>query len=148
MKRLYFFLLVIAVCFLQNSMFGKQSKTILAIEAAENTRYRLMINADTAALADVLANSLVYIHSNGKIDTKQSFLQSIGSKELVHKNIVVYKKNIRIYRRTTAIITGECEYDIDYKGKPMKLNFVYTNVYYRLKGHWLLVNRQTCKKDE
>jgi ketosteroid isomerase-like protein len=123
---------------------SKKQQQLLAIDAQ---RYKYMIAKDTSNLSALIAPSVQYIHSNGLIDTKQSLLQSIATGELIHKQITTTNNTVRIYRKNTAIITGEAIYNINYKGKDMTLNFVYTNVYYKLKGHWLLVHRHTCKKD-
>jgi Domain of unknown function (DUF4440) len=122
----------------------KQYQRILL---AEQQRYDAMIDADTFALAGMMANSLVYYHSNGKLDTKQSLITSIASKELVHKKITIEENLVRIYHRKSAIVTGKCIYEIEYHNTPMILHFVFTNVYTKLHGQWILVNRQTTKID-
>jgi hypothetical protein len=116
-----------------------------AIQALEQKRYQLMIAGDTAELYNMLAPSLLYYHSNCRIDTKESFLMSIATKEIVHKNISVLSSSIRTYRKRTAIVTGTAMYDIVYQGKEMNLQMLFTNVYIKVHGHWLLVNRQTTK---
>jgi hypothetical protein len=120
-------------------------KKYMQLQAAETARYTAMMANDTMVLKDMLANSLQYIHSNGMLDTKESFIHSMSTQELVHKNIAIQTQTIRIYRRKTGIVSGKCIYDIVYKGSAMTLSFFYTNVYYKLKGKWLLINRQTTK---
>lgn len=117
------------------------------VAQAEKERYAAMIAGDTFALAGMMTSSLVYYHSNGKLDTKQSLLQSIANKEIIHKNITIEENLIRIYQQKTAIVTGRCTYDINYHGTDMQLHFVFANVYIKLHGKWLLVNRQTTKID-
>jgi ketosteroid isomerase-like protein len=114
-----------------------------AIEQIEQKRYRLMQLADTAALAAIMDDNCVYIHSNGMIDTKQSFLQSIATKNLIHKNITIQESAIRMLTKKVAVVTGKCVYDITYHNEDMVLKFVFTNIYQKQKGKWLLVNRQT-----
>ena len=134
-------ILLMQICIAQ----AKNAKQKLLL--AETVRYNAMIAQDTFALAGMIANSLVYYHSNGKLDTKQSLLQSIASKELVHQKITIQDALVRVYQRKTGIVSGKCVYDIIYKGNAMQLHFVYVNVYTKLKGHWILVNRQTTKID-
>jgi hypothetical protein len=137
------YVLLYSIVLFAQMAFGKNAKQKILL--AETTRYAAMIAQDTFALAGMMANSLVYYHSNGMLDTKQSLLQSIATKELVHKNITIQDALVRVYQRKTAIVSGKCTYDIMYKGTAMQLHFVYVNVYTKLKGHWLLVNRQTTK---
>lgn len=142
MSKLFKLILVMGVVTFSNFSFAQKSKKL---DAIEKKRYDLMIAQDTAALSKVLAPSLQYYHSNGMLDTKQSLLNSIGSKELVHKAITIDEHVNRIYRKKFAIVTGKCTYDINYKGNDMVLNFVFTNTYYKYKGRWLLISRQTTK---
>jgi ketosteroid isomerase-like protein len=122
-----------------------QKKQILQIAIIEQNRYNAMIAADTALVGSMMANDCVYYHSNGMLDTKQSLLTSIASKELVHKKINITQATTRIYKRNTAIVNGKCIYDITYRGTEMQLQFVFTNVYIKQRGKWLLVHRQTTK---
>jgi ketosteroid isomerase-like protein len=131
-------LLITTVVFAQK----KQTQQIATIE---QKRYNAMIAADTALVGSTMANDCVYYHSNGMLDTKQSLLTSIASKELVHKKIDITQSNTRIYKRNTAIVNGKCIYDITYHGTEMQLQFVFTNVYTKHRGKWLLVHRQTTK---
>jgi hypothetical protein len=135
-----FYVLILLLKFIQVSA---QNKT--TIELLEQQRYKLMIAADTSELRFMLAPSLLYYHSNCRVDTKESFLKSIATKELEHKNITVLSSSTRIYRKRTAIVTGVAVYDIVYEGKAMNLTMLYTNVYIKTHGHWLLVSRQTTK---
>jgi hypothetical protein len=133
--KLWAFILLIMSC-----LNAKAQHKLLQID---RQRYDLMIAKDTANLSAMMAPSLVYIHSNGMVDTKQSLLESIGTKTLIHKSITTSEDNVRIYKKRFAIITGKAVYDINYHNEDMNLKFVYTNVYYKLKGRWILVSRQT-----
>jgi hypothetical protein len=134
---------IVVICLLSYAPAFAQKSAVLAKLEAE--RYKLMIAEDTAALSKLIAPSVQYYHSNGMLDTKQSFLNSIATRELVHKKITVTESTNRIYRKHFGIVTGRATYDITYKGTDMVLNFVFTNVYYKYKGKWLLISRQTTK---
>jgi Domain of unknown function (DUF4440) len=129
---------------LQSCSVSKQYNKVIQ---AEQMRYAAMMAGDTSALACMMTPSLQYYHSNGKLDTKQSLLASIASNELVHKKIIIEENKVRIYQRKSAIVTGKCMYEIVYKNIPMTMHFVFTNVYTKLGGKWLLVSRQTTKID-
>jgi hypothetical protein len=143
MKNIFYLFLLqfsITLCYANNK---QRNKVLLA----EQQRYTAMINSDTTELNYQLAPSLIYYHSNGKLDTKQSLINSIATKELVHKKITIEENIVRIYQRKTAIVTGKCIYEIEYHNTPITLHFVFTNVYTKLHGQWILVNRQTTKID-
>jgi ketosteroid isomerase-like protein len=48
------------------------------IEALEDKRCRYMMTADTAALADLLDDSLIWVHSSARQDSKSSFIAGFG----------------------------------------------------------------------
>ena len=49
------------------------------LEQADNARYAAMLNADTGALDRLLADDLVYTHSDGSSDSKTQYLGAIRS---------------------------------------------------------------------
>jgi hypothetical protein len=122
-----------------------QSKKEKEIIEAENIRYAAMISLDTAVLQKVIAEDVEYIHSNGLLDTKKSFIESVYTKNLVHRKIDIKSQKVRFPDKKVAIVTGTCTYDIIYKAQEMKLDFFYTNMYVKRKGEWILINRQTSK---
>lgn len=62
----------------------------------EKMRFSAMIQRDTVALSGMLANDLIYIHTNGVIEDKTSFLKSIASGSVVYKYILPEKSVTRI----------------------------------------------------
>ena len=57
-----------------------------AIRELEARRYRAMIEADTAALETLLADTLVYTHSNATTDGKASYIAGVRSKKVDSSN--------------------------------------------------------------
>ena len=47
------------------------------IRALEDRRYKAMVSADRPVLEELLADDLIYTHSNAVIDTKQSYIDGI-----------------------------------------------------------------------
>ncbi|MFM2388402.1 MAG: hypothetical protein RL660_3159 [Bacteroidota bacterium] len=135
--RILFLFIVLTL----TSTIANAQKKILKAEA---DRYAAMIAQDTATLSAMLSSDLVYIHSNGMTDTKQSFLNSVATKTLVHKKITTSNVVVRKYK-DVAIVTGNATYDINYKNADMVLEFVFTNVYKKKKDKWILISRHTCR---
>lgn len=50
-----------------------------AVEAADDRRIAALVAADTARLAPLLSADLLYVHSNGTVDDKASFLDLVGT---------------------------------------------------------------------
>ena len=57
------------------------------VVALDRLRRERCIAADTTALAPMMTDELIYVHTSGAIDTKQSFLDRVGSGELTYHRI-------------------------------------------------------------
>jgi hypothetical protein len=59
------------------------------IRAKEQARFSAMISKDLAALADLLDDGLIYVHSNGKADTKSEYLESLRQGNIVYDAVQI-----------------------------------------------------------
>lgn len=48
------------------------------IQALENARYRAMLDGDLVLLDELLSEQLLYTHTDGRIDTKASYLAGLA----------------------------------------------------------------------
>jgi hypothetical protein len=96
------------------------------------------------ALEKLLSDDLYYIHSNGSVDTKESFINSIKTGERYYDNIEIEDILVRIYGNT-GIINGVCTY---YRTDASNLKLRYTNVYVKDKrAGWQMVSWQSFKME-
>ena len=112
----------------------------------EKERFKAMINRDSVFLSRILADDLIYTHSDGETDSKSSFIKSIISGELVYYSIQLKKINV-IIKNKTAWISGLA----DVKVKPasnkdvLHISISYLDVYYQRKDQWQLEAWQSAK---
>lgn len=114
-----------------------------AISRIESKRYEAMTKADTGYLRFILSDDLVYTHSNGLVETKTDFIQSISSKKIVYKQIGVREQKIKLHQKT-AIVTGVLHVSGSLNGKDFDIDLRYTNVYIKEK-EWKLLAWQSLK---
>ena len=57
--------------------FTKEDSREAALRQAEQARFDANISADAKALNELLADNLEYTHSNGDLDSKTSFIDSL-----------------------------------------------------------------------
>jgi hypothetical protein len=62
----------------------------------EKTRYEALTNRDTTTLSRILADDLVYIHTNGVVDDKSSLLRNIATGALEYLFILPEKSTATI----------------------------------------------------
>ncbi len=141
MIKIYFILLYLFLF-----QYSQAQKNLVAtILDIEKNRFEAMVNKDIEKLKNVIGDDLVYIHSNGNVDTKESFINAIEEGRSSYDNITIDKADVRTYGNT-AIINGICTYyRKNQDGSPNNLQLRYTNIYVKLKGKWQMVSWQSYR---
>jgi hypothetical protein len=122
-----------------------QKADVASLKDAELGRFKVMIAKDRAALEAVLHKDLVYFHSGGNTDTKDSYIASIFSGKSSYVSIVPVEILTRVYGKT-GINTGVLNLvnlGADGKETPVKLRF--TDVFVFEDGRWQMVSWQSLK---
>jgi hypothetical protein len=65
------------------------------LAAAEEARRQAMLGADTRALAAMCAETLVYVHSSGVIDSRESYLQKLDGGALRYETLEFVAPRLR-----------------------------------------------------
>jgi ketosteroid isomerase-like protein len=117
---------------------------LLAGNVAEfnQMRFRLMVQNDVAALETLLADDLVYIHTTGKMETKQQFLDSLRSGALRYRSIEPSETVVRT-AGDGAIVTGRAKAAVTNRGADREFDIRYTAVYRSTEGRWQLMSWQS-----
>ena len=103
-----------------------------------------MMHKDTVSLRDMLAEDLVYMHSNALTENKTEHLSAIASGRLVYEKMTREQARVRRYGKT-ALSNGIVNVRGLLKGNTFELRLAYTAVYRKKGGKWLLVNWQSTK---
>lgn len=115
-----------------------------AVIETEKKRFQAQINVDMPVLDQVLANDLIYAHSNGNTDTKQSYVQSIRDGKTKYNSIDIEEQKVRIYG-TMALINGVCMLKAVSNGETLNNHLRYLSVYVKNAGQWQMVAWQSLK---
>jgi ketosteroid isomerase-like protein len=137
------FLTLVFTCFALIAF--SQKADIASLKQAELNRFKVMVAKDRAALEAVLHKDLVYFHSGGNTDTKDSYIASIFSGKSSYVSIVPVEIQTRVYGKT-GINTGVLNLvnlSADGKETPVKLRF--TDVFVFEDGRWQMVSWQSTK---
>ena len=110
----------------------------------EKQRFEAQVSKNYALLDRVLANDLVYTHSHGGSDSKQSYIQSIRDGKSKYDAITIEDQKVRIYGNT-AIINGMCMVKALSNGETINTHLKYTDVYVRSGKQWQMVAWQSIK---
>lgn len=111
------------------------------VHAAEARRYSAMKAGDAGALADLLDEDLVYTHSDGSSDTRESYLAKVTAGHFVYHNIDAPIDHV-IEFDNTAILAGRMVAEVVVGGEARRLANASLAVYRRRGGQWRLVAYQ------
>ncbi len=115
-----------------------------AVLDAEKQRFEAQVSKNYAVLDRVLADDLVYTHSHGGSDTKQSYIQSIRDGKSKYDSINTEEQNVRLYGNT-AVINGMCMVKALSNGETINTHLKYTDVYVRKGKQWQMVAWQSIR---
>lgn len=121
-----------------------QSADEQAVAAVEKQRFAAQVSRDTDALSQILADDLMYTHSNGNTDTKQVYIQAIREGKFRYEQIDVMEQKIRLYG-DMALVNGICQIKAINNGEPTNMKLKYTDAYARRNGKWQLITWQSLR---
>jgi ketosteroid isomerase-like protein len=107
------------------------------IRAAEDRRYAAMVAADVGTLAGLLSDVVVYTHSSGSRDDKQTLLSRISGGSLVYVQVQHPVAQV-IVLGDAVLVIGEMHADIVVGGQPKRLDNATLAVWAAQDGGWRL----------
>lgn len=113
-----------------------------AVRAAESALYAAMTAVDLAALDEILAPDLSYIHSTAVAEGKAEYLERVKARHYDYNGMTSRDVVIRV-RDDLAVMNGTLDMAVATAGGPnlmMKLLFVL--IWTKLDGRWRLSLRQ------
>ena len=143
MKKMSLFILLISLSLAataQNTN-TKKEKYILQLHA---DKFNWLTIKQYDSLNLFLDEQLVYIHSNGWIESKADIIADLKSGKLNYLGVKVTESKARIFKET-AIVTGKGIFNVVMEGKPIELTLMYTEVYQEKKKGWKLISRHANK---
>jgi hypothetical protein len=99
-----------------------------SLERVNEARFAAMLRKDFASLDQLLANHLTYTHTDGSVDTKESFLGALRSGAVVYDSIVAGPVRVQQYG-ATGVVTGQARIQVRVAGAVHRLGMRYTAVY-------------------
>jgi hypothetical protein len=140
-------LLALALFTLALSPLSAAADSSAVWRAADDARVAAMISADAAKLDAAFSDDLIYVHSNGKVDTKATFVPAISTGKSVYHAVSYEQRDFREVAPGLVLMTARCRVQL---GKTAPFNELYLSVLaaYRLeKGAWRFLAWQSCKLD-
>lgn len=129
---------------LSASSFAKNDSREAALRQAEQARFEANISADTQALGKLLADDLEYTHSNGDLDTKTSFIESLTSGRRDYVATTATIESARIFG-DVAVIRGRARVTVSENGQSRDIDLRYLDVWRWQNGRWQMTAWQSAR---
>jgi len=106
-----------------------------ALRKAEIARFDAQVDVNGRLLDELLDDDLEYAHSNGVVDSKTSFIESLTSGARDYVATIANIQSVRIFG-DVALIRGTARVTVIEGGKPLDLDLGYTDVWLWKEGRW------------
>lgn len=117
-----------------------------AVEAAERSWGAGVVAKNYAVLEKVLADDLIYTHSNGLVDTKRSYIDALKSGKSEYYKIDYESIRVKMIDATTAM--AFCRGFFQTKaadGNKQEMNLAFLHVFKKKGADWQLVGHQSAR---
>jgi uncharacterized protein (TIGR02246 family) len=141
--RSYF---LIALLFLVGTIGFAQSAAEQEVWQVEKDRFAAQVAKNYDLLEKVIGDDLYYIHSNGNVDTKSSFIGGMRDGSRQYGGITMDETKVRVFHNKTAVINGICTYlRTGENDTSNNLRLRYTSVYVKRGKQWQMVSWQSFR---
>jgi len=118
---------------------------IAAVTAADNERVAACIAADRARLEAIFSDELRYAHSNGKVDTKVSYVDSIASHQSVYTSYDYQSRAFLPAGPGVVLMFGRVLINAGTIEKKNLLDLNFLAVWREENGKWRFLAWQSCR---
>lgn len=136
--------LIVVAALLSGSCLAKDNTREAALRTAEIARFQANVDADGAALDQLLDANLEYAHSNGKLDGKSSFIASIKDGSLDYKSMEPTIQSLRLFG-DVGVIRGQVKVSVVIDGKANEIIIAYTDVWLWKDGRWQMTGWRSTR---
>lgn len=116
-----------------------------AIEEAERGWARGVTTNDFALLEKVLAPDLVYTHSNGLVDSRASYIESLRSGKTRYLKVEYSELKVRQITPDVALTHCRALVVTLQQGKEVPMNLALLHVFKKNGGQWQMVAHQSAR---
>jgi hypothetical protein len=114
-------------------------KQMEAIRALERDRFRAMVEGDGEALDALLSDNVYYVHTNGKRESKQQFIDAILAGRRRYRQIEVQSQEVMPVGGDAFVVTGRVIVELEANNGGLVFPIAYTSLQAQESGEWRLL---------
>jgi hypothetical protein len=143
MKNLFRLLPFFALAFV--SLHAAEDKSIAAVRAADEERMAAIKAGDRARMDAIFSNELYYAHSNGKVDNKAAYIDSIVNKITVYNSFDYKKRDFKVVGPGVVMMTAHVIINVTSNGATVDNDLNIIAVFREENGKWRFYAWQSSK---
>jgi hypothetical protein len=146
MKTLFRFLPLVALTVAASLRAADSSAAIIAaVTAADDERVAASIAVDRARLEAIFSDELHYAHSNGAIDTKASYVDSIVNHRSVYEKYEYQRRTFTPVAPGVVAMTGRALIHSRNAEGPVLIDLNFLAIWREENGKWRFMAWQSCR---
>lgn len=103
----------------------------------EMVRIEHLTSGDYDSLDSMLSSSMTYTHSNAQIDTREEYMQSLRSGDVVYRSLEHREPVVRFITPDVGMINGVVDVIVTVDDEDIQVLLRVTIVYVKVGGEWL-----------
>ncbi|MEM5387003.1 conserved hypothetical protein [Paraburkholderia piptadeniae] len=121
------------------------AKVIEAIRGLERDRFRAMVEGNGQQLDALLSDNVIYVHTNGKRESKQQFIDAITAGRRRYRQIEIQSQDVLPVGRETCVVTGRALIEMEANSGALLFPIAYTAIQAQEDGKWRLIAWQATR---
>jgi ketosteroid isomerase-like protein len=126
-------------------LFASEDAVIAAVRAADDERLAATRAADAARLNAIFSDALHYAHSNGKVENKAAFIQSLTSGQTRYEAFTYQERAFTVAGPNVVLMTGRVLAHVKSGGQPLVLDLSFLAVWRHEDGQWGFLAWQSAR---
>ena len=115
---------------------------IKAIEDADARRTKATLDKDTAALAALFGDDLLYVHGSGTAETKEQYIGLIASRHYDYRSLTQLRRSFRGYG-DLVLVDGDVRIQVVVPAGERNFVSRYLQAWAKRDGRWQMVSWQS-----
>jgi hypothetical protein len=138
-------LYIVTVLPLLSLLHAADDKLIAAVRAADDERVAATKSGDRARLDAIYSDELHYAHSNGKIDNKKSYVDSLVTRATVYEKFDYQTREFRPVGPGVVMMLGRALVQSSNASGRQNNDLNFLAVWKEEKGKWRFIAWQSCR---
>jgi len=109
----------------------------------EERREQAMVSGDTTALAKLLADGAIYIHSSAKVDDEKSYVVPLQSRQIQYEAIDITVTKLRRLGAGVVLLSGRAVMQTVQNGQSRRLDNLFIMTWIKTADGWRMASWQS-----